>query len=507
MGVQDLGLTTEPTGRQTSDVIDIYNNGGLNNIYVMFSTESGTDWQDTVDVSCSYRVVSKYPEPTGSSYSDWSPFYWSHLDAGQYCNPHQVSGSNRWWWAIPLNSVGVYKNGGTDPNPFGNIAAMLFEDGYTFANRVYDSIQLQIHVKTNFNEGMTDANGNTSSNLAENNSITIAYIPDYDITSVGLMGDHILIQYETPNWYRPDDRFYVESLAIYGGTSILKTGTSPWNTIDGYSTGTASLSIPYSWLSKIPENNDQLMINIHMNPAFNSAGPQYGAYMGGLFTIKDKMMCSTPTMTVLSADKDEVRIQLGDAKDYDTSYIFANCFLEDGVASTDEQQVDNGGVYTIKYPPLGRDFNVYAVGIAGNDLSSKVYSFTAPAINAESKMFIAPLDTGYNQVEIRYNMSEEWTYGQTQEEVKFAFRPYESVAFGYGGSATGKVEFDIIDDDMYGEFLYQDRVDFENLMFAGLCILRGPDGERKRVAVEDVSIKWDRYRRFRTVSISLRQVP
>ena len=43
-------------------------------------------------------------------------------------------------------------------------------------------------------------------------------------------------------------------------------------------------------------------------------------------------------------------------------------------------------------------------------------------------------------------------------------------------------------------------------MFAGICVLRGPDGERRRISVEDVEIGWDRYRRFRTVKISMRQV-
>ena len=91
------------------------------------------------------------------------------------------------------------------------------------------------------------------------------------------------------------------------------------------------------------------------------------------------------------------------------------------------------------------------------------------------------------------------------ESVKFAGRAYDSVAFGYGGSATGNVSCDIVDTTMYGD-MYQSRTDFENLMFAGKCVLRGPDGERRNVVVESVDESWDNLRRFKRIQISMREV-
>ena len=220
-----------------------------------------------------------------------------------------------------------------------------------------------------------------------------------------------------------------------------------------------------------------------------------------------------PILDVKYIGRDSVQIRLEDAKDYEISYDQAFCSLTNEMVDSDFEMVNNGDLYIIKYPPLDRDFTVYAIGqktYPGSEeyLLSDMATVTIPAIPSDKRMFIGPLRDPYrfNEVEIRYNVSESWSFEAESETVKFATRDYDSVAFGVGGSATGTLEFDIVTEHMYGDEIFQEMQDFENLMFAGICVLRGPDGERRRISVEDVEISWDRYRRFRTVKISMRQV-
>lgn len=506
MAILDLGLSTSYSGSESLAGIRIYAGGTAPQaIYVVFSTESGTDWQETFDISCSFR----YTTSAGSGVSEdgycaWSDFYWSDIPAVA-CHPHQVPGNSRWWWAIGLGEIGEYLNGGTTPNPDWNVENMLFNDAsYEFGDRKYDAINLQIHVKSHFVSGKTGLNGETVSNLAEANSLWIGYFPQYHLHDAVAKRDYLYIHYTSPGWSRNDDRFSIHSLSQSG--SILKEPYQPgtyWGQVAGYDNGIGTIAIPYRWLTRMP-TGPGLRVDIKMNASFRAVGMDFGELVGSL-TVEDGTSCSSPTLTVISATQDKVEIRVGDSNDHETHYTTATCMLDGEVYDTDIASVENGGVFTIYYPPLGRAFGVSAIGTAGVDLTSKVVSITVDAIPADGRMFIAPIDTGFDQVEIIYNISEDWSFTPDTETVKFATRSYESVAFGSGGSSTGTVKFSIVNDERYGE-MFQSREPYEYLMFARLCILRGPDGERRRVAVTNVNSSWDTYRQFRNISISMTEV-
>lgn len=504
MAILDLGLSTSATGRQSLAGVRIYSNqSGPSEIYAVFSTESGLDWQDTFDISCSTRAVPK--NGTGISedgYSNWSSFVWSNVPASQ-CNPHQISGNSRWWWAIPFSLIGEYLNASTNPNPLESIRETLWPNGYGFDARTQDAVNLQIHVRSHFVSGKTDANGNTSSNLAEANSLWVGYFPDYELSGASITSNGLVIQYTADGWQRNDDRFAVRSLSQSG--NILKQGNW-YGKINGYAQGYGTLTIPFEWLTSIPQEGPGLRVDIRINASFREIEMDFGELVGTV-TVENLMLCSTPTLRLVSADQDKVVIQLGDSDDHSQNYVVANCGVENDIIETDLATVENGGQYIIYYPPLGREFNVYAIGLYGADATSKVARLTVPAITGDGNMFIAPIDTGFDEVVIKYNVSESWSFEPNIEAVKFATRAYESVAFGYGGTSSGTVKFDIINDEAYGDDLYQEREPYEYLMFARLCVLRGPDGERRRVAVTNVDTSWDRYRQFRTVSISMKEVP
>ena len=511
MAVLGLGISDSATTSAYASLRRIVEKNYPSAQYVVFSTELGAEFQEYIDVSCSFRYV-KRPGDAGSDngWSQWSQWYWSHIPSSQ-CRPHQTPYDSRWHWAIELSQIGQYLDGGTTPNPGGSIKNMLFGSSYALEQRKYDGIQMQIHVKTCFYEQYWESQGGQFSDVAQNNSIVYSYVPNYYLSSITITaGGYIDISYEAPAWQRNDDRFGVEIVRTSTGENLLNTDDH-WGNILGYSNGYGFLRIPYSLLKRAVGSDEDIYVKIRMNAGFNSIDQWFG-YLEGTKNVNNQSVCSTPILSVMSADVNSVQIRLYDSHDEDVSYESALCTLYGNYLETDMEWVENGGIYTILDPPLGVDFEVSAVGRASVSAGTETaYSknsawVTVPAIKGESKTIITPYDTDALPVEARYNVSENWTYEPEQERVKFATRKLDSVASGYGGSAHGTLEFDIVDDKRYGEDMYQDSNDFQNLLFTGVCVLRGPDGERRRVTIESVDIDWDRYRRFKTVKIGMRQV-
>ena len=515
MAILDLGISTNATTSAQSSMVRFQEHHNINSIYVVFSTELGADVQENIDVAVCYRYVKRPGDATGGSdngWSQWSGWYWSRIPSRQ-CNPHQVYYDSRWYWAIELSQIGEYSDQtGMDPSPYGTVKQQLFPSGYALESRKYDGIEIQVKVKTQYYEQYQESQGGEFSDVAMNNSVVFSYVPNYYLKSAEILPEGVIqVKYDAPAWRRNDDRFSVEEVYVSDTDEDLLKSGNWWGSIMGYNGGFGYVRIPTSWLKRTPKQGEGIHVKIRMNAGFNSID-QWFAYLEGDTDTSDHSQCSTPILDVKYVGKDSVQIRLGDAKDFDISYDQAYCSLSTEMADSDFEMVDNGGVYVIKYPPLEKSFEVFAIGqktYPGSDeyLLSKMVSVTIPAIPADKRMFIGPLNsTRYREVEIRYNVSESWSFEPESETVKFATRDYDSVAFGSGGSATGTLEFDIVTEHMYGDAIYQELEDFERLMFAGICVLRGPDGERRRIAVESVDIDWDRYRRFRTVKIGMRQV-
>ena len=511
MAILDLGISTNATTSAQSSMARFQEHHDINSIYVVFSTELGADIQENIDCAICYRYVKRPGDATGGSdngWSEWSGWYWSRIPSRQ-CNPHQVYYNSRWYWAIELSQIGEYSDQtGMGPSPYGSVKEQLFGSSYALETRKYDAIEIQVHVKTQYFEQYWESQGGEFSDVAQNNSIVFSYVPNYYLKEIKISATGLLdITYDAPAWQRNDDRYKVEAIRTSTGENLLRSGNW-WGTILGYDNGFGYISIGSDVLRRPVGGDESVYIKLHMNAGFNPID-RWFSYLEGTKDVYNASRCSTPILSVVSADKNSVQIRLHDSHDQDVDYERALCSLYGDVFDTDLQTVDNGGLYVILDPPLGVDFEVSAVGMASPG-GTMVYSnsawCTVPAIPGESKMIITPYDSDVSPVEARYNISESWSYEPDQETVKFATRVLDSVAFGSGGSVTGTLEFDIIDDKRYGEDKYQDRRDFENLLLTNVCVLRGPDGERKRISIESVDIDWDRYRRFRTVKIGMRQV-
>lgn len=501
MAILDLGLSFNANGSESLAGVRVYPSTSIySTVYAVFSTESGTDWQDTFDVSCCYRYVPR--AGTGISedgYSTWSDFYWSNIPAWQ-CNPHKVG--SRWWWAIPLGSIGEYLNASTTPSRT-NIQQLVAKDGWGFDERVYDAINLQIHIKSHFVEGKTDQFGNTVSNLAQADSLWVGYFPDYTLTGILKTHTGLQVTYSAPGWERNDDRFIIEVMR-QDGQRITKSDNTYWNSIYQY----GKIDIPLSEILRMPKNGP-VYARIRMNASFRDFGMDFG-YIEGTEDLYDTTVCSMPRINVISVDRNEIIAVASDSGDLPSNPLTAiNVGIQDEPdLETDVMTVRPGEQFRIPYPPLGVPIVLWAYGINSNGATSDRATTAIDPIETDGATIIAAVIEGsaYGPIEARFNVSQEWNVERVKEKVKFAGRYFESVAYGTGVSSTGTLKFDIIDDEAYG-YRYQDRNEIEGMARVGICIYRTPDGDRRRVCIDDVKIEFDTHRQFRTCTINMTEVP
>lgn len=498
MGIQNLGLQINRGGSNPSDGIVIRGGQSLGgNPYVMWSTENGTDWQEYFNIAITWRTVSKGSVGTGqNTYGEWHSTLWSRVEAVD-CNPHKVAGSDRWWWSYNFGSLGIYTDQGWMEPSGTNMQLEIAPYGWGFDDRKYDAIQMQMAVRAIWHEGL-EIDGSNESPRHENNSMYIYYIPAYTLDGVYFDYSGMRIEYSAPGWTRLDDRWSPEAIT-QNGQSLVKYSKGWWDVIGEVGT----IRIPIDDMTRMPTGGTPVHVKIGINSAFRDYCELQVA-LEGYYTIVDQTVCNTPRLTLVSATEERVQIRVADSGDKGIPFGAANVMIQGSVFDTDLIQVEPGGIATIALPPLGASFTVSAVGFT-DSARSDVETLTVPAIAGNSDFILSPVDTGYSPVRLRFNPSESWTFAPEMESVKFAGRAYDSVAFGYGGSATGNVSCDIVDTNMYGD-MYQSRTDFENLIFAGKCVLRGPDGERRNVAVESVDESWDNLRRFKRIQISMREV-
>ena len=498
MGIQNLGLKINKGGSNPSDGIVIRGGQSLGgNPYVMWSTENGTDWQEYFNIAITWRTVSKGPVGTGrNTYGEWHSTLWSRVKAVD-CNPHKVAGSDRWWWSYDFGSIGVYTDQGWMEPSGTNMQLEMAPYGWGFDDRKYDAIQMQMAVRAIWHEGL-EIDGSNESPRHENNSMYIYYIPAYTLDGVYFDYSGMRIEYSAPGWTRLDDRWSPSDIS-QGGQSLVKYSKGWWDVIGEAGT----IRIPIDDMTRMPTGGASVHVKIGINSAFRDYCELQVA-LEGYYTIVDQTVCNTPRLTLVSATEERVQIRVADSGDKGIPFDAANVMIQGSVFDTDLIQVEPGGIATIALPPLGASFTVAAIGFT-DSARSDVETLRVPAIAGNSDFILSPVDTGYSPVRLRFNPSESWTFAPEMESVKFAGRAYDSVAFGYGGSATGNVSCDIVDTNMYGD-MYQSRTDFENLMFAGKCVLRGPDGERRNVVVESVDESWDNLRRFKRIQISMREV-
>ena len=495
MGIQNLGLKINRGGSNPSDGIVIRGGQSLGgNPYVMWSTENGTDWQEDFNIAITWRTVSKGPVGTGrNTYGEWHSTLWSRVEAVD-CNPHKVAGSDRWWWSYDFGSIGVYTDQGWMEPSGTNMQKEIAPYGWGFDDRKYDAIQMQMAVRAIWHEGL-EIDGSNESPRCENNNMFLYYIPDYELTGVTFDHTGLHIRYTAPGWTRLDDR-WSPSAITQNGQSLVKYQRGWWDLIE--QVGCIDMAI--ADMTRMPVDGSQVYVKIGVNSAFRDFCEEQ-VELAGYFSLLDQTICNTPRLSLVSATADLVRIRVNDSGDRDTPFDAARVMIQGESFDTDLQDVEPGGIAEIPVPPLGANFTVAAIGFT-DTAQSRVATLTVPAIQSSTGIVLAPVDTSFSPVNLRFNPSESWTFEPEMESVKFAGRAFESAAFGYGGSVTGQLSCSILDDASYGSH-YQSREDFENLMFAGPCVLRGPGGERRNVVVKSVDESWDKRVQLKQLDITV----
>lgn len=495
MGIMSIGLSTSATSSESLYGVRL-RPGSPPTIYVKWQTESGTDWNEDFDISVSWRAVPKGITGTGDNgYTTWASFrYDNHIPASR-CHPTQNAGSDYWQWGIDLAQLGTIPSGSTttDGDDMGSILA---PNGWGFSYRIWDAINLQVHIKSHYPDGKVDHMGRTGSLLAENNSLWIGYFPEYELTGAYYTLGGLTVEYEVPGWTRLDDRWGLEGLS-QGGADLRATDNF-W--VDVVKVG--ELPIPPSALTRMPTPGQPITVEIRMNAGFRDIGMDFGL-VSGTVTLEDRSVCDTPTITVTSATADAIVATITDSGDKGVPFDHAVVKLAGSVYDSDTQVVEPGGTVTIALPPLGVPLELQAYGYTDVAVSG-IASKSVAALPAATGLSVRAVD-GSCGVELRFNVSESWSFEAEMERAKFAGRERDSVAYGTGGTVTGTLGCDIIDDASYGA-LHQSRTDFERLAFAGTCVIRGSDGERRMVAVESVGESWDTVRRSKTMRISVREV-
>ena len=497
MPLSDLGLSFSPTSDEAGAGLRCYANESVGTPYIKWRSDTGKDWIDNFDISICWYTVSKGMTGTGEyGYGPVSEVIWSKVPAAN-CTCTTTAGRSGYQWAFPLGSIGrKYLDVGAEYTPFGEQVA---PNGWQFSQRINDSIWMQVHIKAWYVSGKTDNNGSNVSARLDNDMLFYTYFTKYTLLSMAVEEGNVVVKYSAVDWHRTDDRWALESFTQDGQELAEWQGYGvSWSFIDDV----GLIRFPVSALKRAPDAMST-HIRIHMNAYYRVIGQDFG-FVEGTMMLRSDQVCDRPALSVASATENSLVINVSDSHDADREYDRAYVYIE-GYGSPVVVE-GTSGTATFNLPPLGQIIHVRAYGATDDGATSGTVDLSVAPISGSKVDYvvISPVGSG-NPVTCRFNVSEDWSFEPSHTTVKFSGRARDSVGFGVGGSVTGTVKCDIIDDDKYGD-LRQSRSDFEALPFAGTCILRGPDGERRLIVVESVGESWDRVRFVKTMNISCREV-
>ena len=494
----DLGFSWSATSPESLDGVQSRYGESHGPVYLKWKTDTGLDWVDHFDISVSYRYVPKGMVGIGDGgYGVWSKTYWSGVEASE-CTMTKLAGQSGYQWAYPLGSLGEYV--GSDTTPSGTtIGRLTAPSGWDYDDRLYDCIAYHVSLRTYYPPGKTDQYGNNYSRI-EDMSIWVGYFPDYTLTGVTINSDGVDVTYSAPGWTRTDDRWQLVSLSS-GGTELARQESVPGTTWDTVADA-GLIHIPLDALTGLPETG-RIHVSIRMNASYRDVGMDF-AWLEGMADYVNPGDCNTPTLSLVGADADAVRVAVGDSGDLGAPIDTVHVYI---VGSTSSSQVVTGAPGTtvsIPLPPLGASFVVQAYGTT-DTATSEVASLTVPAITSGAQGITIAAADGSLTVKALLNPEVSWSFEPVSSSKKFSGRERESVAYGVGGSVTGTIKCSVLDGTQYGA-LAQLASDFERLAFAGPCIYRDDTGKRMNVTVDSVGESYSFESRAKSMSVSIREV-
>lgn len=470
-------------------------NSTLSNAYLQIHTDESASEIATIRVFVNWRTVGKN---VAGTYGELTYGLWSNFENPvSECNPHTSSKYSGTDWSIELHDIGEYVPGGPQLTPSNtSLADEIAPNGYSFSQRVNDSVSMFFTVVATYKDSSIPESRYVA------NEFFLTYFPVYTLSGVYVEDNQVVVTYGHGDWNRTDDRWYLESFR-QGGKELADAANTPFVK---FSTVAAPgrIVIPMDAFYSIPASVGT-SVRIRMNASFRAERSDWG-YVSGDYALVNEGDCNTPTLTRVSMDEDALVVHVGDSGDKQnpikTIYVTLKDYTGTGTTVTTVPDAD----VTFPYPPLNERLTVEAIGYDADGDASETVTLIAGTIRGDGDVVpTISAEDGSASVSLRFNVKMDWTYEPVYKAVKFSGRTRESVGYGIGGSVTGSLSCDILDDDSYGDY-HQSRRDFEALAFAGVCVFRDSDGSRRRVTVDSVGVSWDRVNFVKTIDLQVREV-
>ena len=484
-------------------------------LYLHWHTYTGTDWAKGFNVSVAWRVVPKTAYGIGNTgWTTYADGLWSQLDAATECHPSTSDGFSGYDWYTNLGDLGEYKN--NDPDymaPSGtSVQQQIAPNGWGFAQRQYDFIELKVSIRVLWQDGIDEATLEAMRPYERfSQTLLIVARPKYTLAGVQYDARGVVVNFTATDWHRSDDRWGLNEFIVakedLSGEDLAVTpgyyGTIDKPAGDPLTTDTGRLTIPPEAFTRLPLPGEAIQqLRVRMNTPVLPIGTEW-AWIEGIADVGDTAVCDTPTLTLVSSDVDKVVVEVGTTSDKDNPPDIVHVAF---AGASEWHEVVLGAEVTLPCPPLGSTITVQAYGTTEEGGVSGIATLDVAALPDVNYITIAPVDTSLGDpVRMRFNVKSDWSREPEITVVKFSGRARESAFYGEGGSATGTITCDIIDSSSYGD-LYQSADDFERLAYSGPCVLRGPLGERRYVAVTSVGESWDTIRDIKTIKVTVKEV-
>lgn len=432
-------------------------------IYVKWTTQSGTDWQKSFDIAADVAGVPRGLTGAGDyGYGDERGF-WTNFAAAE-CKPVKRA-DGLWQWCAPL-----------DLGDVGDGELLDVFGPWPFSTRTQDALRVNLRLKANYADGKTDAWGRAYSDC-EYATVWVGWFPSFSLSSAWFTASALVIEFSSPEWERMDDRWAVEALA-QGGASLLARDFS-WGHVKKVD-GVGRIEVPMSELSRAPAAGS-VHARIRINTVFRDSGEDFVSFEGDI-ALADRTKCSTPSVT-LSWEGTGIRAEVKDRKDRSPSLTSCLLKISGSEWAFDQAEAAPGSSALLPYPPLGTPVTVSAVGFGPDDTANPGVSATIAARDTPAAL-LEEID-GECAMECLHDVELSWDGDRSVEVSEIEGRERPVAWFGTGGTAKATMRCSLVDESRTGRLLGKAA---ENFLAAGPCVLRTPDGMRRVVAVEGVSL-------------------
>lgn len=421
-------------------------------------------WNFTITA---YGIGSYSNATSGSSYVSLGTFH-QQVPVAQ-CNLLEPDGPDgRAWWSHNLAIDGLLNsinNGRT---------------AWSFAQRQWDSIKLEVKVWSTFYEWYT-LNGSTVSDTATG-TFFIAYCPIYTLTGVEyITGGYMRIHYSA-NWGRKDDTFYlVQSDYVEEGPCLIQQDDSTYarmfptsirGEVGGTTTYNGACDVPVSLMTMSPVGR-QVFVNVQFQPSYRSAETTEFARASGYFLVESNAECGPVSIQVISTSP-VVRIRVTSAATGDQEVpTSATVHVVGYTSSLDTVEVEVPGEVSLPYLPDGEQVTIEATGMGSNGaVSGEVARVTVSTPSSGHAMVIAFPETG-QAINLEYMTSgglPSVSISPNYDSVQLAGRQYPTIGFTSGLNKTFSAQ---------GVALFTDALDIESMAGSmSTMVVKLRDGRR-----------------------------